>query len=49
MLPNEAWEKFILNVGLNLHFMIIEYDDDLFRKLIRDYPSIESSSNIVVW
>lgn len=49
MLPHEAWDKFKLNVGLNLHFMIVEYDDDRFRKLVRDYPSIESNTNIVLW
>lgn len=49
MLPHEAWDKFKLNVGLNLHFMIVEYDDDRFRKLVRDYPCIESNTNIVLW
>jgi len=30
------WEKFKQNTRINLHFMIVEWQDERFRKLVRD-------------
>jgi hypothetical protein len=49
MLPAESWDLFKENVGKNLNFAIIEYEIDKFRKLLRDYPVINTQSNIIVY
>lgn len=36
MLHGEMWEKFKQNTRMNLHFMIVEWQDERFRKLVRD-------------
>lgn len=36
MLHNEMWEKFKHNTRENLHFMIVEWEDERFHKLVRD-------------